>query len=91
MRLPSEHRYKKSDFYKKHLQTGCEVVYNSLRQRRQKKAYGLCHTLRYFLYAFFCICERDRTRRKNMSYVDEIIEAVVAKNPSEPEFHQAVK
>ncbi len=26
-----------------------------------------------------------------MSYVDEIIEAVVAKNPSEPEFHQAVK
>ncbi len=53
MRLPSEHGYKKSDFYKKHLQTGCEVVYNNLRQRRQKKAYGLCHTLRYFLYAFF--------------------------------------
>ena len=26
-----------------------------------------------------------------MSYVDEIIESVVAKNPSEPEFHQAVK
>ena len=26
-----------------------------------------------------------------MSYVDEIIEAVIAKNPSEPEFHQAVK
>ena len=26
-----------------------------------------------------------------MSYVDESIEAVVAKNPSEPEFHQAVK
>lgn len=26
-----------------------------------------------------------------MSYVDEIIQAVVAKNPSEPEFHQAVK
>ena len=26
-----------------------------------------------------------------MSYVDEVIEAVVAKNPSEPEFHQAVK
>ena len=26
-----------------------------------------------------------------MSYVDEVYEAVVAKNPSEPEFHQAVK
>ena len=26
-----------------------------------------------------------------MSYVDEVIEAVVTKNPSEPEFHQAVK
>ncbi|HIU76644.1 MAG TPA: NADP-specific glutamate dehydrogenase [Candidatus Pelethocola excrementipullorum] len=26
-----------------------------------------------------------------MSYVDEVIESVVAKNPSEPEFHQAVK
>ena len=28
---------------------------------------------------------------KKMSYVDEVIEAVVRKNPSEPEFHQAVK
>ncbi len=26
-----------------------------------------------------------------MSYVDEIYERVVAKNPGEPEFHQAVK
>ena len=26
-----------------------------------------------------------------MSYVDEMIERVVAKNPAEPEFHQAVK
>ena len=26
-----------------------------------------------------------------MSYVDEVIEKVVAKNPGEPEFHQAVK
>ena len=26
-----------------------------------------------------------------MSYVDEVYESVVAKNPSEPEFHQAVK
>ena len=26
-----------------------------------------------------------------MSYVDEILERVVAKNPAEPEFHQAVK
>ena len=26
-----------------------------------------------------------------MSYVDEIIELVVKKNPAEPEFHQAVK
>ena len=26
-----------------------------------------------------------------MSYVDEVIESVVKKNPGEPEFHQAVK
>ena len=26
-----------------------------------------------------------------MSYVDEVIEEVIAKNPAEPEFHQAVK
>ena len=26
-----------------------------------------------------------------MSYVDEVIESVVKKNPAEPEFHQAVK
>ena len=26
-----------------------------------------------------------------MSYVDEVYENVVAKNPNEPEFHQAVK
>ena len=27
----------------------------------------------------------------DMSYVDEVIERVVEKNPSQPEFHQAVK
>ena len=26
-----------------------------------------------------------------MSYVDEILEKVIAKNPAQPEFHQAVK
>ena len=26
-----------------------------------------------------------------MSYVDQVIENVIAKNPSQPEFHQAVK
>ena len=26
-----------------------------------------------------------------MSYVDEVIQRVVEKNPAEPEFHQAVK
>ena len=26
-----------------------------------------------------------------MSYVDEVIELVIAKNPAQPEFHQAVK
>ena len=26
-----------------------------------------------------------------MSYVDEVIETVVAQNPAQPEFHQAVK
>ena len=29
--------------------------------------------------------------QKVMSYVDEVIESVVKKNPGEPEFHQAVK
>ena len=28
---------------------------------------------------------------KAMSYVDEVYELVVAKNPAQPEFHQAVK
>ena len=28
---------------------------------------------------------------RNMSYVDEVIDLVVSKNPAEPEFHQAVK
>ena len=44
-----------------------------------------------FCTLFLYLCERYKRRRENMSYVDEIIEAVVAKNPSEPEFHQAVK
>jgi glutamate dehydrogenase (NADP+) len=44
-----------------------------------------------FCTLFLCLSERYKRRRENMSYVDEIIEAVVAKNPSEPEFHQAVK
>ena len=26
-----------------------------------------------------------------MSYVDQVIEEVIAKNPAEPEFHQAVR
>ena len=30
-------------------------------------------------------------RKTGMSYVDEVLEKVVAKNPAEPEFHQAVK
>ena len=33
----------------------------------------------------------DLRRRMKMSYVDEVIEQVVKKNPAEPEFHQAVK
>ena len=32
-------------------------------------------------------CKGERT----MSYVDEVLERVIAKNPAEPEFHQAVK
>ena len=26
-----------------------------------------------------------------MSYVDDVIETIIAQNPSEPEFHQAVR
>ncbi len=39
----------------------------------------------------FIIQEKNRYRRKVMSYVDEVIELVEKKNPGEPEFHQAVK
>ena len=38
------------------------------------------------LFLIFCIKEE-----KTMSYVDEVIQRVVEKNPAEPEFHQAVK
>ena len=42
------------------------------------------------LFYGFRLIRRSR-RKKTMSYVDEVIERVVAKNPAEPEFHQAVK
>ena len=35
--------------------------------------------------------QKDLGGNKVMSYVDEVLERVVAKNPAEPEFHQAVK
>ena len=38
------------------------------------------------LFLIFCIKEE-----KTMSYVDEVFQRVVEKNPAEPEFHQAVK
>ena len=34
---------------------------------------------------------KNQRRISTMSYVDEIYERVVAQNPGEPEFHQAVK
>ncbi len=34
---------------------------------------------------------RLRKGERKMSYVDEVLERVIAKNPAEPEFHQAVK
>ena len=37
-----------------------------------------------------CILLNQR-RTLKMSYVDEVIELVIAKNPAQPEFHQAVK
>ena len=37
------------------------------------------------------ITKKGIWRNEQMSYVDEVIELVVKKNPSEPEFHQAVK
>ena len=52
----------------------------------------VAYVMRFVIFVrFFCMYARYKRRRENMSYVDEIIEAVVAKNPSEPEFHQAVK
>lgn len=41
--------------------------------------------------AWICWKIRLIKEDKHMSYVDEVIELVVKKNPSEPEFHQAVK
>ena len=37
------------------------------------------------------ISDKNQRRSYTMSYVDEIYERVVAQNPGEPEFHQAVK
>ena len=34
---------------------------------------------------------KEEGGHKAMSYVDEVYELVVAKNPAQPEFHQAVK
>ena len=34
---------------------------------------------------------KNQRRISTMSYVDELYERVVAQNPGEPEFHQAVK
>ncbi len=42
-----------------------------------------------YVYADFF---RKRSQEEDvMSYVDEVIDLVVKKNPNEPEFHQAVK
>lgn len=40
---------------------------------------------------FFCAADFISEEVMKMSYVDEVIELVVRKNPAEPEFHQAVK
>ena len=58
-----------------------------------KKEVGESRTPSCFV-RFFCfkkIFTEYQRRKSSMSYVDEVIESVVAKNPSEPEFHQAVK
>lgn len=48
--------------------------------------------MRKFVHKVDTIFILNNFRRKNnMSYVDEILERVIAKNPSETEFHQAVK
>ena len=39
----------------------------------------------------FSIQNQSIKEEETMSYVDEVLERVVAKNPAEPEFHQAVK
>ena len=38
-----------------------------------------------------CLPEKQFQEEEKMSYVDEVIEQVTAKNPGEPEFHQAVR
>ena len=36
-------------------------------------------------------CAKAREGEPKMSYVDEVYQYVVDKNPAQPEFHQAVK
>ena len=67
----------------KMLVTKKQNVYNGERQGRQRWEDGLLQSV--FFYG------PNLRRNMKMSYVDEVIEQVVKKNPAEPEFHQAVK
>ena len=43
------------------------------------------------LLCLFCSIHIIMKEDMQMSYVDEVFDLVVAKNPAQPEFHQAVK
>ena len=63
----------------------------SLDKGVKEKRAALSPTLRLFLHVFFVCYQKREEEELKMSYVDEIMESVIAKNPSEPEFHQAVR
>ena len=56
---------------------------------RQRRLYR--ESLPFFVNSYILLCENISLGGKIMSYVEEILEKVVAANPNEPEFHQAVK
>ena len=63
----------------------------SLDKGVKEKRAALSPTLRLFLHVFFVCYQKREEEELKMSYVDEIMESEKKKNPSEPEFHQAVR
>ena len=56
--------------------------------KRQSGQRDRCFACPSSCYASAGLRQNEARRKKRMSYVDEVIEKVVAKNPAEPEFHR---